>query len=74
MISKAIFLTIVFSLAGQPDEFYKERVREDITITQCNTQMQQVLPRIWNVYEGYKIKSMGCVTDTQLREILNRRP
>lgn len=58
---------------GYPDEFYKERIREDITQTQCITQAQQVMPRIYNQYDGYQIKTFGCMTEEQMRDALNRR-
>jgi hypothetical protein len=67
MISKALYLVIVFSM------FYKERVREDITLIQCTVQAQQVMPRIYNMYDGYKIKTFGCMTEDQLRDALNKR-
>jgi hypothetical protein len=73
MISKALYLVIVFSMNGYPDEFYKERVREDITLIQCTVQAQQVMPRIYNMYDGYKIKTFGCMTEDQLRDALNKR-
>lgn len=71
---KALFLVVIFSLSGHPDEFYKERVEDGITLMQCQSQAQLVMPRLTEVFDGYKLKSFGCMTEEQLREGLRRRP
>lgn len=70
---KALFLVVIFGLAGSPDEVYKEKIHDDQTPTQCTARVEASLPRLWKVYDGYKLKYFGCVSQDQLQDFLSRQ-
>lgn len=69
MISSVLYLVVILSLPGMKDKIFSEPLTETVTLQQCVSRAQVVMPRIQQQteYKGYDLKSFGCMTEEQLK-------